>query len=235
MRLLLISNSTMAGQPYLEYPMPYIKDFIGNQPIELLFIPYAGVTVKYDDYEAKVKAKFNEIGHEIVSIHHFSDPILAVQNAQAIVVGGGNTFALTHQLHELGLIDAIRNKVIEGTPFIGWSAGSNVACPSIRTTNDMPIIQPKSFNATSLIPFQINPHYLDAHPEGHGGETREDRILEFLEMNPKETVVGLREGCMFRIEGSQIQHIGEKSLRVFRHKTEPLELNSNEDFQFLLK
>jgi len=234
MRLLLISNSTMAGEAYLEYPKKDIKDFLGEKSIKALFIPYAGVTFPFDEYEKKVKEKFNEIGHDIESIHHFKDPIQAIKEAEAIVIGGGNTFNLTKMLQDNNLIEAIVTRVKEGAPYIGWSAGSNMACPSIRTTNDMPIVEPKSFNVLNLIPFQINPHFLDAHPDGHGGETREDRIMEFIELNQNIYVAGLREGCMFLYEDGKLSHKGTRSCRVFKHKENTFELKSSDDFSILL-
>ncbi len=235
MRLLLISNSTMAGEPYLEYPKANIQSFLGDKKVTAVFIPYAGVTMSFDTYEAKVKQRFNEIGHDIIGIHKFENPVKAIEEAEAIVVGGGNTFNLAKMVQDNNLIEAIRKKVSSGTPYIGWSAGSNMACPTIRTTNDMPIIEPDSFNVLNLIPFQINPHYLDAHPEGHGGETREDRIMEFLELNPDMYVAGLREGCMFLVEGDSYKHIGERPCRIFKKGEETRELNSNDDFDFLFK
>ena len=159
-----------------------------------MFIPYAAVTFSFDIYEQKVSERFAELGFQVKSIHHFSDPVQAVYDAEAIVVGGGNTWQLVRMLHDNQLMKPIREKVMNGALYVGWSAGSNVACPTLRTTNDMPIIDPKGFDTTGLIPFQINPHYLDANPEGHGGETREQRIEEFLEVNPDIYVVGLREG-----------------------------------------
>lgn len=235
MRLLLISNSTNAGEAYLDYPKYNIRDFLGTKSLECLFIPYAGVTISFDDYEARVKERFAEVGHRITSIHHASDPIAAVQSAEAIVVGGGNTFQLIKMIQEFGLIDPVREKVLGGTPFVGWSAGSNVCCPTIRTTNDMPILEPESFNAFNLIPFQINPHYTDLNPPGHGGETREDRIMEYLAANPGDTVLGLREGCMFIVEGKQMKLTGERPVRVFRFKQSALELDKNHDFSEFLE
>lgn len=234
MRLLLISNSTMPGEPYLDYPKHEIKRFLGEKKIEALFIPYAAVTFSYDIYETKVSERFLEIGHSIVSIHHFPDPVEAVRKASAIVVGGGNTWQLVRELNRLGLMSLIREKVLAGTPYIGWSAGSNVACPTLRTTNDMPIVDPLGFECTGLVPFQINPHYLDVHPQGHGGETREQRIEEFIEINPEVTVVGLREGCMLKYEGHQLSLIGNRTLRVFRKGTEPKELGIQDDLGFLI-
>lgn len=234
MRLLLISNSTMAGEAYLDYPKNNIKQFLGKKSIKALFIPYAGVTMSYDIYEDKVKSRFNEIGHDLISIHHFDDPIKAVKEAEAIVIGGGNTFELAKQIQNNGLVDVIKERVTEGAPYIGWSAGSNMACPTIRTTNDMPIVEPKSFDVLNMVPFQINPHYLDAHPEGHGGETREDRISEFLELNRDMYVAGLREGCMFIFENGKLSHIGPRKCRIFKYNSETLELSSGDDFSFLM-
>jgi dipeptidase E len=224
----------MAGQPYLDYPKNNIADFLGNKPLNIIFIPYAAVTFSYDDYENKVNQRLAEIGQQVKSIHRFQNLVEAIENADAIMVGGGNTWNLLHWVHKNQLIEPIRKKVLNGTPYVGWSAGSNLACPTIKTTNDMPIIDPLGLDALNLIPFQINPHYLDKNPEGHGGETREERILEFLEVNQKTTVVGLREGCMFRIEDKNITFIGQLSLRVFQQGKTPYELNPQDDFNFLL-
>jgi dipeptidase E len=131
-------------------------------------------------------------------------------------------------------MNPIREKCFNGTPYIGWSAGSNVACPTLRTTNDMPIIDPLGFDCANLIPFQINPHYLDANPEGHGGETREQRIAEFLEINPNVYVAGLREGTMFKLEEGKLELIGNRSCRIFKKGQEPIELSAGDDFSFLL-
>jgi len=235
MKLLLISNSTMSGEPYLDYPKHEIRKFLGDKTVNALFIPYAAVTFSYDLYESKVEERFAEIGHHITSVHHFSDPVEAVQNAEAIVVGGGNTWQLVRMMHDNRLMEAIRNKVIHGTPYIGWSAGSNVTCPTLQTTNDMPVVDPKGFDCMGLIPFQINPHYLDANPKGHGGETREQRIEEFLEINPEITVVGLREGTILKYENNSLKLIGDRSARIFKKGDIPLELKAGDDFSFLLK
>ncbi len=234
MKLLLISNSTNAGEDYLSHCKVNIKNFLGEQKKTALFIPYAAVTFSYDIYAEKVRDKFHSVGHDIVSIHNFDDEVEAVRNAEAIVVGGGNTFALTKKMQELGLISAIRERVLNGIPYIGWSAGSNVACPSIRTTNDMPIVEPESFNVFDLVPFQINPHYLDTHPDGHAGETREMRIQEFIEMNRDIFVIGLREGTMLLINNKSIKLIGKRNARIFKFGQTPKELSVNDDFSFLL-
>ena len=235
MRLLLISNSTNPGEPYLDYPKKKIKEFLGDKPVRALFIPYAAVTFSFDVYEEKVSERFREIGHDIISIHRLSDPVKAIEEAPAIVVGGGNTWKLLKMIRDNNLIGIIPKKVREGIPYIGWSAGSNMACPTIRTTNDMPIVEPDSFNAFNLIPFQINPHYLDANPAGHAGETREQRIEEFIEANPDLFVAGLREGTMLIREGEKITLSGPRKIRIFRKGTPPAELTSEDDLSFLLK
>ena len=234
MRLLLISNSTNAGEEYLDYPKNEIRKFLGEKSVKALFIPYAAVTFSYDDYEKKVADRFREVGHDIISIHNFKDPVKAVNDAEAIVVGGGNTWNLLKMIQDNGLIEPVRKKVFAGTPYIGWSAGSNMACPTIRTTNDMPIIEPRSFDGFKLIKFQINPHYLDANPEGHAGETREQRIMEFLAVNPGIFVAGLREGTMLLIENGSIRLIGPRKLRVFHQGKDPAEYYQGEDINFLL-
>ena len=233
MRLLLISNSTNAGEEYLKYPVGNIRDFLGDVK-EVLFVPYAAVTFSWDDYVHKVQVRLDEIGVKVRGVHEFADPLTQIAQAKAIVVGGGNTFALTKKMQEQGLVQAIRERVLAGVPYIGWSAGSNVACPTICTTNDMPIVQPSSFNVTGLVPFQINPHYLDHNPAGHAGETREQRIEEFIEANPTVWVAGLREGCMLHLEGGKLDLVGPRPLRVFHHGQPPRELNAGDDLQFLL-
>ena len=235
MRLLLISNSTNAGEAYLDYPKYQIRDFLGEQSLNCLFIPYAGVTISFDEYENRVKERFAEIGHSISSIHHFENPKKAIEDAEAIVVGGGNTFQLIKMIQDNGLIEPVRKKIHAGTPFVGWSAGSNVCCPTIRTTNDMPILEPDSFSAFDLIPFQINPHYTDKNPPGHAGETREDRIMEYLAANKGDTVLGLREGCMFLVEGKSMKLIGEKGVRLFRYQEKPVELDNKQNFSIFLR
>ncbi len=219
MRLLLISNSTMHGGEYLSFPKPYIKDFLGTAPKKIVFIPFAGVSFSFDEYEAKVKERVAEIGHEVISIHHFNDYAKAVLEAEVIMVGGGNTWHLTRLLHEHKLIEPVRKRVMEdGIPYIGWSAGSNVACPTLKTTNDMPIVDPLGFDTFNLVPFQINAHYTDLTVQGHGGETREMRIDEFIVANPDTYVLGLREGCMIWVENNTytLKGLGKPSCKVFK-------------------
>ena len=233
MKLLLISNSTNAGEEYLRYPLPEIGRFLGGVQ-EVVFVPYAAVTFSYAAYEAKVRARLGELGIRVRSVHRAKDPVRLIREAQAVCVGGGNTFALVKKMQEQGLMPAILRKIKAGTPYVGWSAGSNVACPTISTTNDMPIVEPASFKAIGAVKFQINPHYLDANPEGHAGETREQRILEYIEANPRRWVVGLREGCMLRYEEGRLELIGERPMRIFKKGTETFEVHAGDDLSFLL-
>jgi dipeptidase E len=239
--LLLISNSTNAGEKYLEWPRTYIKDFLDRFGIQkVLFIPYAGVNLSsvsikksYDIYEEKVASVFEELGFSLESIHRKNNPARAVKRAKAIVVGGGNTFHLVKMMHKTGIMKAIRKRCLEGVPYVGWSAGANVACPTMKTTNDMPISEPASFKCLNLVPFQINPHYLDANPEGHGGETREQRILEFLATNRKVKVAGLREATLFLVGGKKIELLGNKPMRVFRFGMDPEEVQPGVNISLL--
>lgn len=234
MRLLLLSNSKNPGQGYLEHALPIVGSFLGQSINRVLFIPYASVIRTFADYEAAVADRFSTIGYSVRSIHHSIDPREAVEAAQAIAVGGGNTFHLLRRLYDENLLDVIRRRVAAGVPYIGWSAGSNIACPTIRTTNDMPIIEPPSLAALGLVPFQINPHYLDAHPEGHQGETREERLREYIEVNEGVRVVGLREGSILRVDGGKVELIGSKTARLFVKGAEPREYAATDSLDFLL-
>ncbi len=241
-KLLLISNSTMAGEAYLDWPKQYIKDFLNKNNIKkVCFVPYAGVNLSdesmeasYDIYEKRVAEVYAELGFELESVHHSSNPVEMIKNAEAVAVGGGNTFHLVAKMHETGIMKAIKERAENGMPFMGWSAGANVACPSLRTTNDMPIFEPASFDTLNLIPFQINPHYLDANPEGHGGETRQQRIEEFLAVNREMKVAGLREASMLLVEGKNMKLMGSRKLRLFEYGIEPKEFDLNSDMSFLL-
>ncbi len=234
MKLLLISNSTNAGEAYLKYPINKIGEFLQGVG-EVIFIPYAAVTFSYDQYEAKVADRFAEIGIKVRSIHHSENPVATIAQAEAICVGGGNTFALSKAMQELGLVEAIAARVAQGAKYVGWSAGSNVTCPTLCTTNDMPIVEPLSFKLMGLVPFQINPHYLDANPEGHAGETREQRIEEFIAANPNTYVAGLREGCMIEYCDGEMQLIGSRPMRIFKYGEPATEVNAGDDISFLLK
>ncbi|MGB1261272.1 MAG: dipeptidase PepE [Cognaticolwellia sp.] len=201
--LLLLSSSRVGNTNYLQHALAMIKAKL-NGVTELLFVPYAGVTVNYDDYTAMVQSALAEIGIKVTGIHQHSDPVAAINNAQAIAIGGGNTFHLLHQLYQNGLINAIQAKVATGMPYIGWSAGSNVAGLSIRTTNDMPIIEPESFNALQLVDFQLNPHYTDHNPPGHNGETRAQRLAEFMVLNSETPIVAIVEGTALDVKNNTL-------------------------------
>ncbi len=231
MRLLLISNSTNYGGGYLDHCADEIKDFLASIN-SLIFIPYA--LKDLDGYAGKTKERYAKMGMAVKSIHEFGDPVEGVCSASAIHIGGGNTFRLLKRLYDEKLIDPIREKVKAGMPYIGASAGTNVATVSIKTTNDMPIVYPPSFDALNLVPFNINPHYIDADPNStHQGETREQRINEFHEMNDK-IVVGLREGGILRVEGSSVALKGINGARIFRKGQVPTEHKPGDKLDFLL-
>ncbi|MFY9117298.1 MAG: dipeptidase PepE [Dysgonamonadaceae bacterium] len=234
MKLLLISNSTNSGENYLAHPKNKKKHFLGQKKRQPVFIPYAAVTFSFAEYEKKVNEAFADIGHHVIGIHRFDHPAEAIENADAIVVGGGNTWHLVKMLQDNKLIEAIRKKAKEGTPYIGWSAGANIACPTLKTTNDMPIVEPAKFETLGLIPFQINPHYTDEHPTNFSGETREVRINEFIEVNKNVFVVGLREGTMLLREDNALTLIGNRNARIFKYGESPRELSYEDDFTFLL-
>lgn len=234
MRLLLLSNSTNPAEPYLGYCKQSIASFLGTNPLKIVFIPYAAITFSYDEYVQKVNQGLCQTGHQVIGIHTFKNPKLALEQAEAIMVGGGNTWKLTRMLQELNLLEPIRKAVQKGIPYVGWSAGSNLACPTLRTTNDMPIVEPLNFETLNLIPFQINPHYLDSHPSNHGGETREMRINEFITENTSTFVVGLRESTMLILEHHELKLIGDLPARIFKYGQEPKELRSVDDFNFLI-
>jgi dipeptidase E len=196
MHLLLLSNSTNHNRGYLEHALPEVLAFLDGVT-ELTFVPFAGGD--HDAYTATVRAAFAPYGIAVAGLHEVADPVAAVGSAQALFIGGGNTFRLLAALQRLGLVEAIRTGVREGLRYLGASAGTNITAPSIRTTNDMPIVQPATFTALDLVPFQINPHYLDADPASvHNGESRTTRLTEFLDENDV-AVLGLREGAHLRV------------------------------------
>jgi dipeptidase E len=220
-RVLLISNSTLYGSGYLDHAESEIRSFLGDVK-HVLFIPYA--LFDRDKYAGTAQQRFQKMGYELRSVHTADDPVAAVNETDAVFIGGGNTFRLLKALYDFDLLDAIRDRVSNGMPYIGSSAGSNIAAPTIRTTNDMPIVQPPSFNALGLVSFQINPHYLDPDPNSrHMGETREERIVQFLEEN-ETPVVGLREGAMLRIEDGETMLRGSTGARIFRRGMEAIEI-----------
>jgi dipeptidase E len=234
MRLLLLSNSTMAGEPYLQWPAEAIRGFLGGGVRSVFFVPFAGIRITWDDYAAQVGERFEEWGYEVKPAHRSATPLREAARAEAVVVGGGNTFQLVALLQETGLLQVIRERAEDSVPYIGWSAGANVACPTLRTTNDMPVVQPGSFRTLGLVPFQINPHFTDAQPPGHAGETRTDRILEFVEVNPDVPVLGLPEGTGLRREGSSLELFGSGPGRLFVKGAQARDCPPGKPLDFLL-
>lgn len=221
-RLLLLSNSTNFGAGYLDHAMDAIRVLLGPAR-RLAFVPFA--LRDHVAYAAKVRARFEKEGIEVVAVTADASGADLVESAQAVFVGGGNTFRLLDRLQATGLLDALRRRVSEGLPYLGASAGTNIAAPTIRTTNDMPIVEPRSLNALGLLPLQINPHYLDADPGSrHMGETREDRLREYLEEN-EAPVLGLREGAWLRREGAALRLEGRAGGRLFRRDRDPEDLS----------
>lgn len=232
MKLLLLSNSAAPGHAYLDHAREAVADHLAGVE-ELLFVPYA--LADHDGYTAKVAAFMSELGIRARGIHTADDPRGAVAKAQAVFVGGGNSFRLLSALQRTGLVDAIGQRVRAGTPYMGSSAGTNMACPTLRTTNDMPIVEPVSFAALGLVPFQINPHYLDPLPAGtHMGETREERLTQFLEENDVP-VLGLREGTWLRRDDDTLTLGGiAAGARLFTAGAEPVEYAPGADLSTLL-
>lgn len=231
MNVILASTSTLFGGEYLAYLREELIELYQGID-EILFIPYARPSgISYEDYTAKAQAFFKEINIKVKGIHEFSDPVKAIQDAEAYFTGGGNTFLLVKTLHELDLMALLRDNVRAGKPYLGCSAGSNIGGQNMKTTNDMPIVYPSSFDTMGLVPFNINPHYLDPNPNlKHNGETRETRIKEFLTQNNTK-VVGLREGNWLRILGDKIWVEGTEKTRVFEPNEEPYEVETGFIFE----
>jgi dipeptidase E len=230
-QLLLISNSTQHGSGYLDHAESEIRDLVGRKT-QVLFIPFALRDRRA--YAAKVEGRLREMGLSVQSVHDTSNMMRAVREAKIIFVGGGNTFRLLKGLYDHELIEPIRRAIAEGALYIGSSAGSIVAGPSLKTTKDMPIVQPRSFEALDLVPFQISPHYLDPDPTStHMGETQEERITQFLEENDAP-VVGLREGSMLRVQDGAVYLKGPHGARIFQRSREPIEAKSGADLHEVL-
>jgi dipeptidase E len=231
-RVLLISSSTVYGRGYFDHVESEIKSFLGGAR-RVLFFPFA--LHDRDAYTATVRKRFGGMGYSVESAHEAAVPQKAVEDTDAIFIGGGNTFRLLKALEDLNLIEAIRRKVISGAPYIGSSAGSNVAGPTIKTTNDMPIVQPRSFDSLGLVPFQISPHYLDPDPiSTHMGETQEERILQFLEENDTP-VVGIREGAWLLCNNGTVTLKGETAARIFRRGHAPVEVTPGTEISKLIE
>jgi len=229
--LLLLSNSTVPGMGFLEHALGAIQDVLDGRA-SLLFVPFA--SSHPDAYATVMRDALASISVRVTSLHEASDVAGAVGEAEAVFVGGGNSFRLLRALRQMHVLDTLRSLVDAGVPYLGASAGSNLACPSIRTTNDMPIVEVATLSALGLIPFQLNPHYLDPGPSGsHQGETRQQRIEEFLEENDVP-VLGLREGAWLRVTDQQAVLSGAGTGRLFRRHEEPADVPVGADLSFLL-
>mgnify|MGYP001604842138 FL=1 len=219
MNLLLLSNSRSPGAPYLAHALDAIRETAGTHA-RVFFVPFAGVTVAWDDFAATVRLALGPLGLTVESAHDGA----RVEDADVVMVGGGNSFHLLKHCRERGLLERISRRVRDGAPYIGWSAGANLACPTIRTTNDMPIVETGSLDALGLVDFQINPHFTNELPAGHQGETRADRLAEFLAVNPSVQVLGLPEGDWVRVRGGSLTLAGPKPALWFRAGEAPLPL-----------
>ena len=216
---LLISASSYQDTGYLRHCKNWVKDFLGESgKEEILFIPYAGVRRSNDEYEQKVIDRLKN--KNIKSIHHYEDKISAIKNANSIAVGGGNTFMLLYTLYKLNLVEPIKEAVANGAKYFGWSAGANIAGKTMMTTNDMPIIMPKSFDSLNIFPYQINPHFISGKLAGHNGESREERLEEFLIANPKDAIYALPEGTALLIADNEAQVIGHSEILKFEYQKE---------------
>lgn len=221
MNCIIASTSTVYGSAYLEYlEQELMVLFSGVE--DVLFIPYARPSgVSHDEYTAHAKVLFERIGKTLKGIHNFTEPQQAIKEAKGIFVGGGNTFLLVKTLHELGLMEVLKNAITNGTPYLGTSAGSNICGINMQTTNDMPIVMPASFQTMGILPFNINAHYIEPNPKStHKGETRRTRIKEFQNLN-NINVLGLKEGSWLHVSGEQIQLKGDLEAVWFQPHTEP--------------
>jgi dipeptidase E len=230
---IIASTSTLYGGSYLDYLLPELKLHFENCKL-ILFIPYAQPGgLSYEEYTDRVSKAFAKLNIEVKGIHEFENPIAAIEEAEGIFTGGGNTFLLVFQLYKNKVMDALANALKNGTPYLGTSAGSNICGLTMQTTNDMPIIFPPSFQTLGIVPFNINPHYLDADLQlKHNGETREMRIKEFHFLN-SPPVLGLREGSWLEVKGDKITLKGSLSARLFRQNKNPEELESGTDLSDL--
>ncbi|WP_271424279.1 dipeptidase PepE [Aequorivita sinensis] len=224
--LLVVSTSTVYGGEYLDYITDEMAELFKDTE-EVIFIPYARPGgISHDNYTEKAAKVFDKIGKKIIGLHTFEDPVAAIKNAKGVFTGGGNTFVLVSALYKFELMQPLREAIFNGMPYMGTSAGSNICGVSMQTTNDMPIVYPPSFKTLGVIPFNLNPHYLDPDPTSkHMGETRETRIAEFHTQNTIP-VVGLREGSWLRVKGDEIILKGDLDARVFKQGKKPYEISS---------
>ncbi len=231
-RLLLLSNSTMPGKAFLQWALPTMQGFLAGIK-RVGFIPYAAVTESHDAFHARVAGVLSQWSIDVVPLHRERCPHAVVRSCDAVAVGGGNTFRLLERLRALGLLEEIRQSAAGGMRYVGWSAGANVACPTIMTTNDMPVTDPRGLDALGLVGFQINPHFTDDILPNHGGESRAARLQEFTALNANVYVVGLREGAYVEVSGGKIRFGGTAPLEVFRHGIQRVALQPGDDLSFL--
>jgi len=230
---LMLSASRVGNSNYLQHTVELIRPL--TQPgQQWLFIPYAGVSVSYDEYLTKVQAALEPLSITISSIHQFADPKQAIKDTAGILIGGGNTFQLLNELYRYDLVHLIRDHVENDMPYVGWSAGANITGASIRTTNDMPIVEPPSFTALGLLPFQLNPHYSNYQMPGHNGETRAQRLLEFTEVDPLTPVIAIQEGSALWRQGETLKLIGNQAAYLFHGKQQEVEIAANSDLSHFL-
>lgn len=240
MNILLFSNGKVSGnETLLQFGLDWIEAAVKRTGVKrFLFIPYAMIRGNYDDRLAQLEQVLSPFGAQVSGIHHAEDPVKAVEEADAFIVSGGNTWVLNKQLHDLGLVRPLRQAILKSNKlFIGWSAGTNIACPTIRTTNDMPIVSAAILPALNLVPFQINPHYIEASISGHMGETRDERIEEFLIQNPHELVVGIPEGTLLEVCGDTLHYHSPAGapLKLFRHGCTAEYFSAGDDLSLLLQ
>ena len=235
--ILAFSSSRSGNSGFLETAIPFIASVLGRRQTNIAFIPFASVDNDYEEYTSKVREAMRNLPYSITAVTP-KNAKSVIETTDVIMVGGGNTFKLLHDIYELKLLDIIRDKVNNGAAYIGWSAGSNILSPTIGTTNDMPVIQPKSFNALGLFPFQINPHYINQKPEGFNGETRDQRLMEFLKINPGISIIGLSEGSGLKLKNNNLQFFGKLPPTLFEQQEDKSfsrnEIAANSDLSYLL-
>ncbi|HEY5370268.1 MAG TPA: dipeptidase PepE [Hanamia sp.] len=207
-KILAISSSRVGNSGYLENAVPLIENFLRSEETKIAFLPFASADGNYEEYTNRIKDALKKLPYSLkVVLPENAEEIIA--ESDVLMTGGGNTFKLLHDIYALGILDIIRSKINAGTPYIGWSAGANITGATIGTTNDMPVIQPKSFNALGVFPFQINPHYVNIKKKGFNGETRDDRLKEFMIMNPGKSIIGLPEGTALKLYNNHLKFIGD--------------------------
>ena len=228
MKLMLLSSSRTAGTGFLEHARQALSDFLADAPEgPVAFAPFAGIAIGYDRYTERLAEFLRPLGREVIGLHVAPE---ALDEASAVAVGGGNTFHLLWEMRRRKLLEPVARRAREGLPYIGWSAGSNLACPGIHTTNDMPIVEPGGFEALGLVPFQLNPHFYGGKPEGHQGESREERIGEFLQAHPDRVVLGLPEGDRLTVRDDEACLEGPHPAPLFRHDREVLIMDAGHRF-----